>query len=136
MSLRWELDPIGQLGKYREARARQHQTAAKVREGLMAIDLDIRKAYEDLREARLRLATGKKGEKAVKTWLTATTQQLAAGLGKPKDLTDVLPKFFEIKLNVHKAMHDVNVGWAKLARAIGRAARERRRLHEASRTTP
>lgn len=123
LALSWNLDPVQQYGKYRAARARAAALRAQKALALKAIDVDLRQAYEDLREARERLAITQRAQRAVKAWLTATVQNLAAGLAKPSELTDVLPKYFELKLKHVQAIYDVNFGWAKLARSIGTAAR-------------
>ncbi len=124
LALQWDFDMIQQIGKYKKAKALRESTQHQRELALKAIDLEIHTAYEDLREARLRRQTLEMGQRAVKGWLTATVQNVAAGLAKPKELTDVLPKYFDTKLKYLEAIYDVNYGWAKLAKSIGAVARK------------
>ncbi|MBW2731640.1 MAG: TolC family protein [Deltaproteobacteria bacterium] len=125
LALNWTLDPVQQYHKYQAAKAKSAYVAAKRDEALIGIEIDIKRAYEDLRNALARMGAARKGQKSARSWLTATVQSLSAGLGKPKDLTDVLPTYFELKLKYLQAIYDVNIGWAKLAHAIGLAKAER-----------
>jgi multidrug efflux system outer membrane protein len=123
-AMQWNFDLVQQIGKYKKAKALRESIGHQRALALKAIDLEIRTAYEDLREARQRRKILDGGQRAVKGWLTATVQNVAAGLAKPKDLTDVLPKYFDTKLKYIQSIYDVNFGWAKLAKSIGAAARK------------
>lgn len=123
LALRWKFDQVQQYGRYRVARAEAGQTEALRREALAGIELEVQKTLIDLTEALQRKSTAKKGEKAARSWLIATSQNLQAGLAEPKDLTDSLVAFFTLRLKYLQAIFDVNVGWYDLARVIGTAAR-------------
>jgi outer membrane protein len=124
LALNWNLNSVEQYGKYKEASAEAAKTAAKRTEGLLGIEVEVRKNYLELKEAQRRVRVTKKGAKAARSWLVATSQNLAAGLAEPKDLTDALVAYFQLKLRNLEAIFTVNLGWSKLSRAIGRPARE------------
>ena len=119
--MRWRIDPVGQIGKYRQQSAAAKRIEAQKQEALVGIDLEIEKSVIELRDAKARLATTARGRGHARSWLAAITQNLAAGIGSPKDLTDVLPTYFELQLKYLQAVFDINIGWARLGRAIGRA---------------
>ncbi|MCA9669647.1 MAG: TolC family protein [Myxococcales bacterium] len=123
LALRWQLDTVQQVGRYRGAKADAKRVEAKRREGLAGIKLEITKARLDLVEAKARLTAAYKGQKAARSWLVAVSQNMSAGLSEPKDLNDALIGFFQLKIRYLQAMFDVNSGWAALARAIGERVR-------------
>lgn len=122
LALKWNLDTIQQVGRYRAAKSKSLEISAKREEGLAGIELEIRKEWLSLQEAARRLAATRRGEKAARSWLVATAQNLEAGLAESKDLTDALLAFFQLRVRYLQAIFDVNVGWARLGRAIGKKA--------------
>ena len=125
LALSWKLDTIQQVGKLRAARAEAAETEARQKEALAGIDLEIRGEHIGISEALKRLEATKRGQKAARSWLVATAQNLDAGLAEPKDLTDALLAYFQLRLRNLQAIFDINVGWAKLGKAVGAAARHR-----------
>jgi outer membrane protein TolC len=115
----WKWDQVQQYGRYKVAKAEALETRSKRREALLGIELEVRKTALDLDEAGKRLDTLKKGQKAARSWLVATSQNLSLGTSEPKDLTDALVAFFSLKLKYLKAIYDVNTGWAELVRVLG-----------------
>ncbi len=119
IAMRWKWDQVQQYGKYKVARAEASQDMAKREEALAGIDLEIKKTWVELNEASDRLTAAEKGSKAARKWLVATSQNLAAGLCEPKELTDALLAFFQLKLKHLQAVFDLNVGWQELKRVVG-----------------
>lgn len=124
LALNWKFDQVQQYGKYEIAKAEARQTVAQKAEALTGIDLEIQKAQVDLTEAQERLATTDGGQKSARRWLVATSQNITSGLSEPRDLTDSLLAYFQLRLRYLQAMYDVNVGWSELGRVIGIAARD------------
>ena len=122
LALRWNIDPVGQLGKYRAAQAESRRVRAKQAEAMAGMRLELQNNLTNLREAHQRLAAAKSGQKAARRWLVATSQNLDAGLAEPKDLTDALVAFFTMRIRYIRAIFDLNVGWARLGRSVGLAA--------------
>lgn len=120
LALNWQWDQVQQYGKYREAKATLAQTEAKRREALAGMDLELRKAYAELDAAKRRLDVARKGEKAAWQWLTAVSQNLAAGLVPATDINDALVAYFQQRVRYLQTIYEVNVGWAELGRVVGR----------------
>lgn len=119
LALNWNLNTVEQYGRYREASAGARKTEAQRREAMVGIEIALRKKYLELQEARERLKVTQKGAKAARSWLAATSQNLAAGLAETKELTDALVAYFQLRLRYLQAIFDVNVGWSELARTMG-----------------
>ncbi|MFH1132745.1 MAG: TolC family protein [Pseudomonadota bacterium] len=119
LAMHWNLDTVQQYGRYKKAQSQGEEINAKQAEGLRGIELEIYKIYLDLKESMDRLKITEKGQKSARQWLVATSQNLEAGLCESKELTDSLVSFFLLRLQHLQAIFEVNVGWAKLAKAIG-----------------
>ncbi len=125
LAMSWKFDQLQRYGLYKKAQAQAKETAAKKEEALRGINLEIFKALAELKEAQNRRSSSSKGERAARSWLVATSQNLAAGLAETRDLTDSLLGFFKLRLLHLQAMYDVNVGWVALGRSIGIKASRR-----------
>lgn len=132
LALHWNFDTVEQYGRYREAFAEAQRIAAQRQEALTGIRLEIHKSYLDLRDALDRLDAAYRAQRAARSWLVATSQNIAAGLAESKELTDALVPFFRVRLAYLQAMFDVNVGWANLARKVGLAGAEKVRHLDAA----
>ena len=123
LGFRWGMSPLQQVGKYRKSKAILREVRAKQSEALIGITIEIRATYANQGEAINKLKITKRGEKLSKRWLVATSQNLAAGLSEPKDLTDALVNYFLMRLDYLKSVYAVNVGWAELNRVVGKAVK-------------
>jgi len=71
-------------------------------------------------EAKQRVATMEKGEKAGKVWISAVAQNFAVGLAEARDLSDALVvAFFGMRTRYLQAVYDLEVALPSLARATG-----------------
>ena len=125
LAMSWKFDQLQRYGHYKKAQAEARETTAKKDEALRGINLEIHKTLAELKDAQERRLSASKGERAARSWLVATSQNLAAGLSETRDLTDSLLGFFKMRLLHLQAMYDVNVGWVALGRAIGIKATRR-----------
>ncbi|MEK6607913.1 MAG: TolC family protein, partial [Myxococcota bacterium] len=121
--LSMQLDHPLKLARYRRAEAETREMEAKRRQAFDAIDLDIKRVHAELVEARARMEATKRGEKAARSWLVSTYQNLMLGLVEPKELTDALLAFFTLRLRYLQSVYDLNTGAAALGRAIGASIR-------------
>jgi outer membrane protein TolC len=88
-------------------------------EALGGIQLEVRKAYGEVREAGERVKAVQKGEKAAKSWISAVAQNLQVGLAESRDFTDALLAYFNMRFRYLQAIYDYNVAVASLTRATG-----------------
>jgi len=121
LAMSWDFNMVEQYGKYRSAKSTAAYADAKRREAVIGIEAEIREAHESLNAAIESMQVARRGQKTARSWLVATSQNLAAGLAEPKELSDALVEFFKLRLQYVKSIFDVNVGWAKLARKVGLA---------------
>ncbi len=119
LALSWKWDHVQQYGRLKEARAQAAQARAKRREAVGGIEMELEKAYLDLKGSLDQLALQEKGAKTARKWLTAKSQSMAAGLANTEELKDALTAFFTTELKRLQAIYEVNVGWADLGRVIG-----------------
>ncbi len=108
----------------RNARASQvaadaEETDLKRREALTGIRFEVQRAYGAVVEVKKRLAAVRTGERAAKAWITAISQNLAAGLAETKDFSDALVQFFQFRVRALQAAFDLNVAAATLSRTTG-----------------
>lgn len=114
-----QLDHPLKLARYRRAQAETREIEQRRSQALAGIGLEVKKTVADLEEARSRMAATARGEKAARSWLVATSQNLILGLVEPKELTDSLLAFFTLRLRYLQAVYDVDAGIAALERAAG-----------------
>jgi outer membrane protein TolC len=122
LAMNWRWDYYQQYRQFRVAKLELEEIKARREEGNIGIDLEVRRAWHDLREARARLAAAKKGERTARKWVATVQQNLAAGLAETRDMTDSLLSFFQLRVRHLWAMFDVNVAWSELGRVVGTRA--------------
>jgi len=118
-TLRMPLDLGPRFARTDRARAEADETELRRREALGGIDLEVRKAFDEMTEAQARVAAVKKGEKAGKAWVTAVAQNFAIGLAEARDFSDALQAFFTMRARYLQSVYDLNIAAAALTRATG-----------------
>ena len=118
-ALRMPLDLGPKLARADRVHAEADEMDWRRNEALGGIALEVRKAYGEVTEANERVATLRKGEKAGKSWVTATAQNFAIGLAEARDFSDALMAFFTMRARYLQSIYDLNVATAALARATG-----------------
>jgi outer membrane protein TolC len=109
--------------------ARAHRVSAEAeeayqrrREALGGILFEVERAHSDLVEAQERYKVMQQAEKSGRRWVTAVSQNFAAGLAETKDFADALVASFTFRVRSLQAVYDLNVAAASLARAVGAEA--------------
>jgi len=117
--LRIPLDLGPKIARSRRLAAEADQVGYQQTAAMSAIMLDVRKAYGEMTEAKQRVASMEKGEKAGKAWISAVAQNFAVGLAEARDLSDALVAFFGMRTRYLQAVYDLDVALSSLARATG-----------------
>jgi len=117
--LRVPLDFGPKLARAERVGAEADEFELRRREALGGIALEVRKAYEEVGEATLRVEALNKGQKAGKAWVTAVAQNFAIGLAEARDFSDALNAFFQMRARYLQSVYDLNVAAAALGRATG-----------------
>jgi outer membrane protein TolC len=117
--LRIPLDLGPKIARSRRLAAEAEQVGYQQSAAMGGIMLDVRKAYGEVTEARSRVASMEKGEKAGKAWISAVAQNFAVGLAEARDFSDALIAFFGMRTRYLQAVYDYDVALSSLARATG-----------------
>jgi len=99
--------------------AEAEEAVQRRREALGGILFEVQRAYSDLVEAQERYRIMQKAEKSGHSWITAVSQNFAAGLAEARDFSDALVSYFTYRLRGLQAMYDLDVASATLSRAVG-----------------
>ncbi len=106
--------------------ARSHRAAHEAEEigyqqsaAMSGILLEVHKAFGEVTEARDRVASMEKGQKAGKAWISAVAQNFALGLAETRDFSDALIAFFGMRTRYLQAVYDLDIALSSLARATG-----------------
>lgn len=116
---RWSLDLWGTNLRVRRRRAELEQTRAQRRMAVAGMELEVREAFERLRDAQRREESYGEGERATRRWFVAALQAYQVGTLEPKQLIDAVSAYFTNRFNHLQAVHDLNVAAARLDKATG-----------------
>jgi outer membrane protein TolC len=119
VGIRMNLDFGPKAARYQKALADLRQYEEKRREALGGGALEIERAYNDLVEARRRLAAAETAEKRARGWLQGVNQAIDVGTAESRDMIDALRAYFDQHLMVLRSLNDVNVQAALLRRLSG-----------------
>ncbi len=120
LGLRQTLDIAEKLARFDQARADERVFAAKRREALGGIALEIERAFAEAEVARKRHTLAAHGEKLARGWYHSMNQATQVGVvASAKDMVDSARSYFELRLQYLSAIMDLNVSLAALKRAAG-----------------
>ena len=114
---RWNLDIVGNLQRETRADEELLETKSLQKEAKKAIELDVRTTYNDVTEARARMAAYAVGHKEARAWFVSAAQGYQVGTADPKDLIDAVKAYFTARFSHLQAIFDFNVAVAKLEKA-------------------
>ena len=83
------------------------------------MQLEIRRAYSDVMQARETIQTAEDGRKAGRGLLILTVSNFDLALGEAEELFKALGAYTEASTDYFRAVHDYNVAVAALSRAVG-----------------
>jgi outer membrane protein TolC len=118
-ALRMPLDLGVRNARAQKVQAEAEEAFQRRREALGGIIFEVQRAHSDLVEAQERNRVMSQGEKSGKRWITAVSQNYAAGLAETKDFSDALVSSFTFRVRNLQSIFDLNVAAANLSRAVG-----------------
>ena len=118
-ALRMQLDLGPKIARASRTRAEAVESDYRRTEALGGVLFEVRKAYDELTEARNRTEAVHKGERAGKSWISAVSQSFAVGLAESRDFSDALNAFFQMRARYLQAVFDLNIAASTLARVTG-----------------
>ena len=117
---RWPLDIVGAYYRTRRAEEELAQATAQAESARDGIAIEVSTLAAEITDATAREAAWHRGQRESRAWFVAAAQGYEVGAVEPKDLVDALRAYFTARFNHLQAIHDRNVGFAKLERATGR----------------
>ncbi|MFW6066876.1 MAG: TolC family protein [Myxococcota bacterium] len=117
---RWSLDLWGNVHRVRRAEAQLAETEAQAHRASKGIDLEVRKTYETVLDARRREEAWAEGEREGRSWFVAAVQAYQVGSAEPRDLVDALKAYFMARYSHLEAIRELNEALAELERVSGR----------------
>ena len=120
LGVRWDLNFFTTSAKVDEARADLQRLQAVQRDATTGLQLEIRKSYSDLLQARGTMAAADDGRKAGRGLLILSVSNFDLGIGEAEDLFKGLGMYTESSTDYMRAVHDYNVAVAALSKAVGR----------------
>jgi outer membrane protein TolC len=118
-ALRMQLDLGPKIARASRTRAEAAESDYRRTEALGGILFEVRKAYDELTEARNRTEALHKGERAGRSWISAVSQSFAVGLAESRDFSDALNAFFQMRARYLQALFDLDIAASTLARVTG-----------------
>jgi outer membrane protein TolC len=118
-ALRMPLDLGVRNAHSRRVAAEAEEAVQRRREALGGILFEVDRAYSDLVEAQERHKVMLQAEKSGRGWVTAVSQNFAAGLAETREFSDALVNSFTYRVRALQSTYDLNVAAAALARAVG-----------------
>jgi len=120
LGMRWDLNFFSTSAKVDEARAGLLRLQAMRRDATSGLELEIRKSYADVAQARAAMNATQEGRKAGRGLLILSVSNFDLGIGEAEELFKGLGMYTETSTDYMRSVHDYNVAVAALSRAIGR----------------
>ena len=117
--LRWEVDPVRQAFKVREADAKAARTRAQHELAIAGIDLEVAEQYQKTLNDLKNIDITYKSRRSAKRFLTQELLDYEAGVGNVNQMISALQTFIEQRSMYLYALHDYRVSLVKLQKTVG-----------------
>ena len=119
LMLRWELDPVSQVFKVRQADAKAASTRAQHDLAIAGIDLEVAEQYQKTLNDLKNIDITYKSRRSAKRFLTQELMGYEAGVGNVNQIISALQTFIEQRSMYLYALHDYRVSLVKLQKTVG-----------------
>jgi len=119
VGIHWDLNFFLTSAKVEEARADLDRLAAQRRDAASGLQLEIRRAYSDVEQARAIIKVAEEGRKAGRGLLILSLSNFELALGEAEELFKALGAYTEASSDYFRAVHDYDVAVAALSKAVG-----------------
>ena len=117
--LRWDVDPVRQVFKVREADAKAARTRAQHDLAIAGIDLEVAEQYQKTLNDLKNIDITYKSRRSAKRFLTQELMDYEAGVGNVNQMISALQTFIEQRSMYLYALHDYRVSLVKLQKTVG-----------------
>ncbi len=121
LGLKFDLDVALSIAKADEAAARRAEVLALRRFAATGIPLQVRKAKDEVDQARYLATVSKRGVRATRKWVTFSALAYESGTGEAKELLEGVAAWITAKNAYYQALRDYHIARATLEHAVGRA---------------
>ncbi|GEM_PF-962676 len=119
LAIQFGLDPAAASAKAKAARAVAEQVEGLSRFARTGIPVEVRKAYDDERQARRLLALSKKAEVAARKWMLFAGTAYSSGVGDTKEFLEGFAAHLQMRKNRLDQLLKVHTARAELLHAVG-----------------
>lgn len=117
--LRWKLDFLPQAARVAQAAAQLEEQRATERFALGGVGVEVEQAWEEARDAELRLSATTRAVGFAKRWLIKIQQAVDVGTAEDEELVAPAKEYALKRFALLSATYDYNVAVAKLSLATG-----------------
>lgn len=117
--LKWELDPVRQVFKVRQADAKTERMRAQRALAISGIELEVSQEYQRTSDALANIGITHASRRSAKRFLTQSLMDYEAGEGNVNDIISALTTFIEQRSMYLQALHDYRVALVKLQKTTG-----------------
>ena len=117
--LKWELDPVRQVFKVRQADAKAERMRAQRELAISGIDLEVSEQYQKTANAQANIDITYQSRRSAKRFLTQELMAYESGEGNVNDLISSLTTYIEQRSMYLQALHDYRVALVKLQKMTG-----------------
>jgi outer membrane protein TolC len=120
LGLRWDLNFLMTGAKVDQARAELDRLQAQQRDAATGLQLEIRRAYREVVQAKDTMQATQEGRKAGRALLILTVSNFDLGIGEAEELFKGLGSYTESSTDYLRAVHDYNVALGVLSQSVNR----------------
>ncbi|MGB8329694.1 MAG: TolC family protein [Polyangiales bacterium] len=113
----WKLDFAGTNARVKAAKAEIASLKAKTEEAQQGIEMQVTDLFEQLQDAKRRLASWRRSEKETRKWFVSAGQGYEVGTTEARELVDAIEAYFSARSKRLMATAEYNLAIAGLERA-------------------
>jgi outer membrane protein TolC len=125
LALRWEFDPAKAKARSDAAQALSEQVDGLEKFASTGIPLEVRKAHDDLVQARRLAALSEEGSTAARKWMTFAAVAFASGTGETRDVLEGIAAYVSSRRAYYDALMTAHLARAQVDWAVGTVAEGR-----------
>ena len=119
VGLRWKVNPVQQHGKHKEKQAQLRALLAQKRRAEGAIEVEVRKLYQDAADSLEKIAINERRLEAARRWRDQLGISIETAGADMEDAIEPLKAFYQAKALYLETRFNYMVARAQLAKAVG-----------------
>jgi outer membrane protein len=119
LGLKFDLDPALAAAKAQQAAATEERVEALHRQAQTGIAVQVRKAHDELQQARQTTDISEAGLVATRQWMTSAANAYQTNMGEARDLLEGLAAYVQAKRSLMESLRSYHLAAAELRHAVG-----------------